>query len=194
MRYLMTLKIFFIFATVCLIAPAWAGNLVTNPGFETGDLTGWTNGGQWLIDTGAPQSGTYDATNGCVTSSCITDPSYGSWLYQDLTTAIGQAYDLSFWYNSFGNVGTELDVLWGGTSVIDLVNVAAGYNQYSVPGLLATPGPTTQLEFLGRQDPSFLHLDNVSVTQSGGVPEPATFALLAGGFLLIGGLRRRLRA
>ena len=74
-----------------------------------------------------------------------------------------------------------------GSSVIDLVNIASGYNQYSVSSLLAS-SRTTRLEFLGRQDPSFLGLDDVDV--QGTIPEPATLALLAGGLLLIGGLRR----
>ncbi|NIQ91673.1 MAG: DUF2341 domain-containing protein, partial [Deltaproteobacteria bacterium] len=47
----------------------WSSELLTNPGFETGDATGWTNGGGGSVDIGAqctwcndgPHSGSYQA-------------------------------------------------------------------------------------------------------------------------------------
>jgi hypothetical protein len=78
--------------TLMIGGPASAQNLVANPGFETGDFTGWTQGG----NTGAtfvtagpfdgflPHSGNFFAALGPVGSDGT--------LSQDLATTPGHSY------------------------------------------------------------------------------------------------------
>src|SRR5207342_1372158 len=78
-------------ALLCSAAVANA-NLVTNGGFETGDFTGWTNGGNTGftgVDPGIQHSGTYGAFFGPIGSN--------GFLSQTLATTAGGVYTLSFW-------------------------------------------------------------------------------------------------
>jgi hypothetical protein len=98
---------------------------------------------------------------------------------------------LTFDFTTNGEgVSNELDVLWDGTSVLDLgpggtLGVVQGsgglhsYMQYTVSGLSGSGSDT--LSFLGRQDPGYDGLDDVSVVVATGttsVPEPASIALV----------------
>jgi MYXO-CTERM domain-containing protein len=197
------------FAAAALLAAAGtqahAANIVLNGGFETGDFTDWTVGNAsgddpWRVATAGfvgndPFDGTYFASTGCVGSTCITGaPSQQASLSQNLATTVGDTYTLDFWFGSAGNP-MELQALFGGTVVEDLLNIGrTPYTEYTISGLVAT-SPTTQLEFLGRQDPAWDELDDVSVTDTtvAGAPEPASWMLGFGGVLALAGLRRRAR-
>jgi hypothetical protein len=112
-------------------------------------------------------------------------------LSQTLATAAGQTYTLTFEFMTQGN-GTpnELDVLWNGTSVLDLgpggtLGPISSYTLYTVSNLSATSSSST-LTFLGRQDPAYDALDNVDVepNQTSSIPEPSTWLLVGGAALL----------
>jgi hypothetical protein len=79
---------------------ALAQNLVQNPGFETSSFAPWVASSEWDVDSGAPHTGTYYADTGCVGAPCISPDSNinGAWFYQDLTTAPGATYALTFFY------------------------------------------------------------------------------------------------
>jgi len=119
-------------AAGCLVSTAFAGNIVANPGFETGDFTSWTMSGWDTVDTSGfsgifPHSGNFAAINGCVGTGCIqADPTGASYFYQDLATTPGTAYDVTFYFapGEFGEfpaaavlTGVELQVLWGDSAI-----------------------------------------------------------------------------
>ena len=195
------------------LSAAFGGNIVLNPGFETGDFTSWTvlNVG-WGIN-GTSHTGNFAAVTGCANDPCINGTSGQiASISQVLTTTPSGIYTLSFWFNpgssSTNFTGTiELEAFWGGTPVIDLVLVGTGgiaatpailtpttpgfgYNQYTVTGLVAG-GSSTTLEFRGRQDPGNLFLDDISVNAGGSAPEPGTMLLGACGLLGLGLWKRR---
>jgi hypothetical protein len=163
---------------------AYAANIVANGGFETGDFTDWTVNSNanfpWEVDTvgsshGTPFAGSFFASNACVGSTCISGtPTQQDSLSQNLTTIVGDSYTLDFWFGTSGNGNPmELEALFGGVVVQDLLNIGASpYTEYTIGGLVAA-GTTTELEFLGRQDPEWDELDAIGVTDNGvaGAPE-----------------------
>jgi len=169
-----------------------AQNLVSNGDFGAG-FTDWTVNGAssypWSISSGA-------ASTGCVGAQCTDPTNLGSaaYLYQDLATVAGGIYTLSFDYTPANGTPNELKGLFDGAVAFDYVNYASGTVSYSISGLVAS-GNSTRLMFLGRQDPSYNYLDNISVVQTGtaSVPEPASWALMLGGFGMIGGALRSRR-
>jgi hypothetical protein len=177
----------------CAVVPAAADNIVVNPGFESG-LTGWTASSDWGSGNFAVHSGSLEAFTECVGAPCISVPT--SFLYQDLTTATGQTYDLSFWFRFQGHGPpfgpNELQTYEGGTLVSDLVNESNNGGVYQQVFTTFTASSTmTRLQFDGRNDPSFLIIDDVCVDVPGGacvqasaVPEPAPGFLIIAAFAI----------
>ena len=155
-----------------LLAPTTLAraNLVTNPGFETGDFSGWIqfgNVGFTGVNTGLPHSGSFSAFLGPVGSL--------GFLSQTLATTPGQTYNLGFFLQSDGGTPNQFQVAWNGSVISDQSNLPAfGYTERDFLNLLAT-SPTTPLVFGFRNDPGFLHLDDVAVNAT---PEPTTLILL----------------
>jgi len=149
----------FIAAAALSLAHPASANLITNPGFETGDFTGWSIDCPFCsVDSTNPHSGQYAAV--------LREQSR---LLQPVNLASGQDYILSFWLAS-------TDVTGGGIIVIngDFVSEIFGafdYTQfiYGAQGM----GPTT-LEFFFS---GTLYLDDVSLTSA--VPEPFSTLWLA---------------
>ncbi len=172
---------------VMLSGVALSQNLVTNPGFETGDFTGWTqsgNTGFTGVDIGNAHSGTYAAEFGPVGSL--------GFISQNLTTVPGGAYDLNFWlHNRSGSTPNEYQVYWGGSQLTDIINSSAfAYTELSFINLTA-PSSSTELKFGFLHTPSWFDLDDISVT--GAVPEPTTIILLGFGLLGLWGFRKKFR-
>ena len=171
-----------------------AVNIVTNPGFETGDFTGWTQS-DWGIDLNsfAAFDGAHYASNGCTGSSYCD-------LSQSLSTHSGGTYTLSFAFNPGFDAGAPGDktnadtqIMWNGSVVFDIAGGNQGWDLVSIPGLVAT-GSSTALTFASYQNPDWNGLDDVSVIQTAGaLPEPATWAMLLLGFGAIGMMLRGAR-
>jgi len=165
-----------------LPATVTADNLVSNPGFESGDFSGWTlsgthasvddNGIYYGVDGLDAHAGQYGAYFGPVGG--ILE------LTQTVSTVPGTHYTVSFWLahspetpfpylNSFA-------ASFGGTSLISETNFPErSYSEYFFSGFATSP--STNLAFAFRDDASFFSLDDVAVTSSS-VPEPASGLLL----------------
>jgi hypothetical protein len=159
-------------------------NLVTNGGFETGDLSGWSYD-RWSVTNNmgsiAPQSGNYFATTECIHFCALA---------QDLVTTAGQFYTLRFAFNPGLTANHDADtyVTFDGAEVADMAGGALGWTIHSV--IVKATGSSTALVFNGYQQPATNGLDNVSVIAT---PEPAAWATMLLGFGLAGGALRRRR-
>lgn len=165
-----------------LPATVTANNLVSNPGFETGDFSGWTLSG---THAGTDDNGIYYGVDGLDAHT----GQYGAYfgpvggileLSQTFSTVPGVAYTVNFWLahspetpfpylNSFA-------ASFGGTSLISETNFPeSSFGGYFFSGLATST--STNLVFAFRDDASFFSLDDVSVTSSS-VPEPASVLLV----------------
>ena len=173
-------------------------NLVVNPGFETGDFTGWMLTGETRPDHS-------------FVSDADTDPGWDEWLPHDgaafaalgavgsdlslsqtFATTPGQTYTFSFHLGSDGESPNALTALWDGSTVLALANqpetqghhliggpAAAGYAVYSFTRVAS--GPTTTIQFDSRNDEGWWALDDVSVT----LPEPSSPPSIGAGILAL---------
>ena len=172
----LTFAVFAIGLCTFLTTPQVRANIVTNPGFETGDLSGWTlsgtdsapddNGIFYDVDSADAHFGNFGAFFGAVGGLQN--------LNQDLATIAGASYAVSFWLAQAPSVPApytnSFAVSFGGTTLTSETNVAASvYAQRSFQAL-ATSSSTTLL-FAFRDDTGFFSLDDVSVATTSTVPE-----------------------
>lgn len=169
----------------------FAQNLVQNGSFETGDFTSWNVNGLEEVVTGpfsvysAAQDGNFYSVWGNVGGD-------GS-ISQTIADTAGGQYNLSFWFASNGDNPSDFSVSWDGNVLLSLTNPNTGipWTQFSF-NVTGTGSDT--LTFTGGDDPAWMALDNISVSQSGGTgttPEPSSFLLLGSGVLAVGGVVRR---
>jgi len=186
----MSLKALGIVAWLALlpVAGASATELVTDGGFEAGDLAAWslTDSSGFSGLTSNAHSGSYAAALGAVQ----TDGTLG----QTLGTVNGQSYSLTFWLaNNSGDPTTSFEVAIGGVVLDSLSNSPVfDFQQYTYNFIAS--GANTQLLFTARNDDGFWLLDDISVTESkdtNPAPEPMTLALLGTGLAGFGAMRRK---
>ena len=61
MKSLTLIRLFVLSLVLVVTAGLASANLITNPGFETGDFTGWTPSGSLAVNNFNPHSGTFAA-------------------------------------------------------------------------------------------------------------------------------------
>jgi methionine-rich copper-binding protein CopC len=144
-----------------------ANNLIVNGGFESGSFSGWTqsgNTGATGVDGGNVHSGHFAAYLGPVGSDGFIAQTFG--------TTAGSTYVLDYWLEHDGGSPSDFYAQINGTTVpgsrLDSPP-AFGYTEYTF-SFVAT-GATTELKFGFREDPTYFHLDDVSVVPANG-PAP----------------------
>jgi hypothetical protein len=168
------------------VSHASAGNLLVNPGFETGDFTGWTqsgNTGFTGVDSSSPHTGNFNVDTGPVGSL--------GFISQTVATTGGSHYVLSGWLQSDGATPNEFVIQFNGVTVLDLVDEPQhGYVLESVM-VVGTGNDTVSFGF--RNDPGFFQFDDANLSS---VPEPTSMMLCGIGLVGLSGyaLRRRNRA
>ena len=158
-------------------------DLVVNPGFETGDFTGWTlsgansspddNGVYYGVDTVDAHSGNYGAYLGSLGG--ILD------LSQLISTVPGDTYSISFWLSE--TPGTifpytnSFSASFGAATLVSESDISDfPYTQFSYNARATSD--LTLLEFGFRDDVGYFSFDDVSVVPGVvSVPEPASFGL-----------------
>ena len=164
------------------LLPASAQNLVTNPGFETGSLMGYTFSGSVVLALG-PHTGTYAAG--------FTGQTPPSLLSQNIATVAGDTYNVSFFLWNRANISSaaatnEFQASFAGFQGVDLINAAAfDYKQFSFTATAS--GPTSTLQFAVPKSGSFW-LDDLSVTDAGPAAVPEAASVVSLGVLLALGL------
>ncbi len=174
-------------AALSVAHPASA-NLITNPGFETGDFTGWSKVGGLVAGTingVSPHSGNFQAIFSAD----------GLALTQSVATTPGASYTIDFWLASSLQPGSpnSLVVTWGGSTILSLTNQSLfGYTEYTFTETASTASTALLFNFTTSQ--GAWHLDDVSVNPAGvGVPDGgSTVSLLGCALLGLAALRRKL--
>lgn len=178
-----------LFAWMAATGSASAANIVINPGFETGDFTGWLPGGNLNfagVDNLVPHSGTFAAFFGGVIAPAT--------LTQQLNTSPSETYNLSFWLMNEPGEPNFFSVSWNGIELATLVDAAPfDYMQLTFTGLTPSSGSQTPLVFTFMHGPAFWDLDDVVVEARTVVPEPATLLLAGIAAVVLRGRRRLLR-
>jgi hypothetical protein len=163
-----------------------------NCGFETGDFSGWTRSGnlgatgvETSSDGFVANSGTYFALLGPVGSN--------GFLSENLATTAGATYQLQWYLGSDGGTPNDFSAIVNGVTLFsanNLPDTRPAYLDYIYS--FAATGPTTTLTFGFRNDPSYLALDDISVTQvAGTTPEPSSIMLFASALMALGGSIKR---
>ncbi len=183
--------------TVLAAAPVSAAEVLTNGNFETGSFTGWTTTGNVNIGS-VPYFGLNSGTYGQYLAAFNGgNQAPNGTLSQSFHTVVGSTYSFSFDYGvtNGGNQSLIASVLDGTTSTLLaslLVSTSSQTPQTATISFGALSGSSIIRFTDVAGNDSFnqdIGIDNVSV--SGAVPEPASWALMIGGFGLVGFAMRR---
>ena len=171
-------------ALLALAGPSSAQNLLTNPGFETGNLTGWTDAGNtgWNVVTTVPHTGTFGISNGAVGSPSL--------LQQTVITTPGQNYQVCGWLRNDG--AGQFQIQWNGVFIPGTADTFTSHDYLQFCGTAVGTGSDT-VTYSFRDDPGFVNFDDASVVAA--IPEPGSFSLLGVGIAssLMFVVRRRRR-
>jgi hypothetical protein len=137
-----------------------------NCGFETGDFTDWTVGGDTTyasVGTNTVNSGNYAAGFGAIGNYTVLNQ-------QIFTSRSGDTFHVEFWLtNPVGGAGTEFQFYWYPSPNDDPVLLMDVTDSDPFDWTLFTFGPLpatdsgATLSFLFRHDPDFFYFDDLDV-------------------------------
>jgi hypothetical protein len=173
------------FAALALTALATLAhaNQVVNGGFESGDLTSWSQSG----DTGSTGVDPFAAHTGSF--GAFFGPEAPGRISQTFATTSGLAYKVDFWLAlDDSSQPNSFFWSWNGVKQGSGLTNSNGFAYTEFSGLVSAIGGSSTLEFTFANPNSFWLLDDVSVNA---VPEPETYALFASGLLALAAVARR---
>ena len=152
-------------------APASATNLVSNGDFETGNFTGWTQGGNTAstgVESGNPFGGIYSAYFGPTKSA--------GYIEQRLATKAGTRYVLSFALANDKATPNFFSASINGVAIKSLTNSPAFAYRLEIFKFIADANGSSVLRFTFKHKPeqTHFHLDNVVVEEDIAVPPAGT--------------------
>jgi PEP-CTERM motif len=168
-------------ATMALAGQASAAtNFLVNGSFETGDFTGWTQGGNLAYTTVELSGFFYTAASG--NYYALEGPFYSDgFLSQTFSDAPGSTLLISGWVIGNGTSPSDVGFYFDGTPIVYIDPIPdQPWTEYSFT-VTATGTDTFLVGF--RNDPSGDGLDNFSVTA---IPEASTWAMMLLGFASLG--------
>ena len=163
-----------------------AGNLVLDPGFESGGTAAWTfvpaaqgsslafahqgfgpHDGNLAAEFGGTSAGDYDT------------------ILQAIPTTPGQSYQFSFWMGTANSANSGEQVLWDGTVLLSGSVLQPVYTQYSFIEVATTS--STTISFGAYNIPSFTGLDDVDVEEyvEDTAPEPGSWLFALSGIAAV---------
>lgn len=191
----------FLAALLIGTTPLFAGNILDNPGFESGSLNPWYNARNgcstlcqpWTVVSGNPHTGMYSAMNvGNIE------------MRQDFSPVpVSSITDVSVWieHPDGGVLPTAVDFFYSNGMDIETVvfTSSSNYEFFDLTSDL-TPGLILDgISFWGFSggppgSSDITYIDDVNIQVAGGTtPEPSSIVMLASGLLMGAGvLRRRL--
>ncbi len=176
------------------ICDAVVGNLIHNCGFETGELTDWSESG---TGAGGALTVPFSSNSGGWSVNLLSE-GHSSWeIDQNFSTVAGTEYAGSFYIETYlTNVGGVFDALLNGKIVFEQNGYSNQFLNWTKETFTFTAAAgTSNIEFLLAEDGgqySSWFIDDVVVTPNQ-VPEPASLLLLSGGLLASGFFGRRKR-
>jgi hypothetical protein len=168
--------------------PAWAGNLILNPSFGTGDFTDWTTNDLEYTSIESNYDGYTPYTGGYFLSMGNADY-YGTISQMVSGLTVGEQYNL------YVDLATNSDpnsfgISFGGQTVLTPTNIPDSNDAYVEYDFTVTATSTTETLTLSEEDiPDYFALGYVGMTP---VPEPTSVTMLdIGAFGILGYAWRR---